>query len=97
MTTNTGSGKKPPSVGEFLFNELRSAIRDVRLKLLDEGWFGRRSASNTQADGFSFDVNPQPDPSEAFYGRRPSFEERWATREPSQEKTAQDRGHDIDR
>jgi hypothetical protein len=84
-------------MGEFWFNELRAAIRDVRHKLLDEGWFGRRSSSNMQADGFTFDFGRERDPGEKADDRRQSFDEQWAVKERSQERGNQEHGLDIDR
>lgn len=95
----SGEGRKrPPSIAEFLFGEIRSAFQDMRQKVLEEGWFGRV-------------VTPAPvievgreSPESIGLGdglgeRRPSFEELWAPRErePNPTEIQKPHGHDLDR
>lgn len=64
------------------------ALADIRSKLIDEGWFGRRGPSTGQNlaqdwGGPSIHDTPSDLP------RGPSFEEAWAVREPA--------SHEMDR
>lgn len=73
-----GSG----GLAEFLFQQFRSAVEDARAKLIDEGWFGRRSNAPGGHDlghewaGPSIHDTPDKAPASS------SFEEQWAPREP---------------
>jgi len=76
-------------VMDFLFGAARDAIADIRGKLIDEGWFGRRSHD---AGGMSLGQQW----SKPTILDRPSFEEQWAVRAPA-ERGADAPGLDIDR
>lgn len=75
-----------------LWGALGDAVADIRNKLIDEGWFGRRIGERTGSglsagwDGPSIHDTPRDLP------RGPSFEEAWAVREPG---ASQGREHDI--
>ncbi|MBI1262765.1 MAG: hypothetical protein GC184_13685 [Rhizobiales bacterium] len=97
---------KPEGIAEYLFNELRYALRDIRQKVVEEGWFGR-IVTPTGETGAS----PEFTKSESLYGddhqpmqatqaeapeRRPSFEERWAVREGPEAPATLEQSHEID-
>lgn len=74
------------------------AVADVRSKLIDEGWFGRRgpSASSPSADlGWELDA-PKPRTMDDLRALQ-SFEDAWATREPPIDKLDPDYDLGIDR
>lgn len=66
-----------------LWEALGDAVADIRSKLIDEGWFGRRAGERPGGgqglgwDGPSIHDTPRDLP------RGPSFEEAWAVREPA--------------
>ncbi|MDQ0462956.1 hypothetical protein QO010_000704 [Caulobacter ginsengisoli] len=70
----------------FLFDELASAIQDVRQKAVEEGWFGR-----------TVTAAPVIDVERGALGHRPSFEEEWAPRQQAGEPQLEQGGHDLDR
>lgn len=75
-----------------VFGTLADAVQDVRSKLIDEGWFGRRGVSpeRTLAQDWGGPTIHQD------LMARPSFEEAWAPRagEPSPVEPG---GLDLDR
>ena len=98
------NGRRPPGIGEFLFNEIRSAFQDVRQKVLEEGWFGRvttpKPVVGLGKDGpEAIGLGNRPTIHEGLGERRPSFEEQWAPRERSREAAdiQKEHGHDLDR
>ena len=98
------NGRKPPGIGEFLFNEIRSAFQDVRQKVLEEGWFGRvttpKPVVGLGKDGpEGIGLGNRPTIHEGLGERRPSFEEQWAPRERSAESREVEKNpsHDLDR
>jgi len=70
----------------FLFDEVRSAIQDVRQKAVEEGWFGRVTTPE-----------PVVRADRTILGDRPSFEEQWAVREPTNGPALEQDGHDLGR
>jgi hypothetical protein len=84
---------RPASLGEFLFAELRSAIQDVRQKLVEEGWFGRVVTPAPVTDAAREQGAPPP---HDWGSDRPTLGELMAQRasspgrEPSREQHAQD-------
>lgn len=64
------------------------AVEDVRSKLIEEGWFGRRTANPSAAQRLGWERDALSDVPDEFFVdraslvRRPSFEEAWRTREP---------------
>ncbi len=73
---------------EFLFGQAAEAVADIRSKLIDEGWFGRRSPAAPSGLGWE---KPEADAPALS-----SFEEQWAAREPG-EPSAPTPDHGIDR
>ena len=75
------------------------AIADVRGKLIDEGWFGRRSPEQSGSSSLGWELDaPKPRTPEESMALL-SFKEAWATREPPTDKLDPDRdlGIGIDR
>lgn len=98
------NGRRPPSIGEFLFNEIRSAFQDIRQKVVEEGWFGRvvtpAPVVEVGKDGpEATGLGNRPTIHEGLGERRPSFEEQWTPRERSPEAAdiQKEHGHDFDR
>ncbi|SRR5579862_2746424 len=88
---------KPQGLGEFLSNEFRQAVQDIRQKVVEQGWFGRVTTpkpvvempfQTVEADLPKRDLNCE---------RRPSFEEMWAVREPAvtPDRASLDIEHDV--
>lgn len=71
---------QPAGILEFLFGEMRSAVQDIRGKLIDEGWFGRRAAPPSQFDASPLGWHREPSGVDAGPPRQ-SFDEAWAPRE----------------
>jgi hypothetical protein len=104
MSGDQSGRNKPPSIGEFLFNEIRSAFQDVRQKVIEEGWFGRvvtpAPVIEVGKEGpEAIGLGNRPTIHEGLGQRRPSFEEQWAPRERSAETAdiQKTHGHDLDR
>ena len=98
------NGRRPPSIGEFLFNEIRSAFQDIRQKVVEEGWFGRvvtpAPVIEVGKDGpDSIGLGNPPTIHEGLGERRPTFEELWAPRERDAQPAdiEKERGIDFDR
>lgn len=98
------SSKRPPTIGEFLFNEVRSAFQDIRQKVVEEGWFGRvttpKPVIGVGKDGpGAIDLSNHPTVHDGLGPQRQSFEELWAPRERAAEpaEIQKERGHDLDR
>lgn len=69
------------------------AIADARRKLIDEGWFGRRSSEPSGSSSLGWELDaPKPRTAEESMALL-SFEEAWATREPPMDKL--DLDHDL--
>jgi hypothetical protein len=83
------------SLGDFLFGVARDAIADMRGKLIDEGWFGRRSHDVGGMDLGWDKPNIHDQPGPIGMGQS-SFEEQWAVRAPS-ERGHEPQGLDLDR
>lgn len=81
--------RRPPSVSDVLFNEMRNATRDVRQKLFEEAWFGRVINVDPVRDHY----RPMPE------SLRPSsFEDVWGkARDADRDADRQDIAHEIDR
>lgn len=91
--------EQPAGILEFLFGEMRSALQDIRGKLLDEGWFGRRAAPPSQFEASSLGWHREPASADAGAPHRASFQEQWAARDPaaSPDIAASEQGIGIDR
>jgi hypothetical protein len=60
-----------PGVGEYLFDEARRAVSDIRHKLFEEAWFGRTMrAEQSQSLSPIYENKEQSGPA--------SFEEAWS-------------------
>lgn len=64
-----------------LWNVLGDAIADVRSKLIDEGWFGRRGVTDARSASTAWDSPTVHDAVGLPAGA--TFEEAWAVREPA--------------
>ncbi|WP_421729378.1 hypothetical protein [Brevundimonas sp.] len=77
-----------------LWGAAGDAIADIRTKLIDEGWFGRRAASGGQNLAQEWGGPSIHDTPGAMAGGS-SFEEAWAVREPTSDgERAQEIGID---
>lgn len=72
--------RAPPSAAEFLFQEARSAVRDIRQKLFEEAWFGR---AVTDARPREFDLSRET-VERAAHDQR--FDEAWGRKGPERER-----------
>ncbi len=104
MSGDNSGRNRPQGIGEFLFNEIRSAFQDIRQKVVEEGWFGRvttpKPVVGLGKDGpEAIGLGKRPTIHEGLGERRPSFEEQWAPRERSKEAAdiQKEHGHDLDR
>ncbi|TAL32258.1 MAG: hypothetical protein EPN98_13995 [Phenylobacterium sp.] len=88
--------KRRFDLGEFLFGQGREAIEDVRAKLIDEAWFGRRSAAPRSPDVALGWVTEHDAEARAHAPDAPrtTFDEQWAPRPPGGDA---DPDHGIDR
>jgi len=100
MGGDRGNRAKPPGLGEFLFNEITSALRDIRQKVVEEGWFGRTvtpthpGKDKSQGGHAVYDIDHHKTEfklelnrtrTSIHMDRRPSFEEQWAPRDRAKE------------
>ncbi len=95
--------RKPEGFAEFLFNELRYALRDIRQKVVEEGWFIRIVTAPDEARGpepaelYGDDLRPAWSAgAEATPERRMSFEERWAVKDGPEAPADIGKEHGID-
>ncbi len=96
MSREAKDQPKPAGLGEFLFNELRQAIQDIRQKVLEQGWFGRVTTPKPVVEmPFETVGDRSTDASSPAQSHRPSFEEQWATREPAK-MTREAPSHEIE-
>lgn len=79
---------------EFLRAGLGDAVSDIRSKLIEEGWFGRRSGAPSGGASLASDWTG-PTVHGAALPPRQSFEEAWAPRKADQEPSPP--GMEIDR
>jgi hypothetical protein len=92
---------KPKGVLDFLFDEFRAGVRDIRQKAVEQGWFGQ-VATAKPVEVHAHMTEPRattelrPEASEAELPRRPSFEEQWAPHEQASEPIPE-RDHEIER
>lgn len=73
------------------------AVDDIRAKLIDEAWFGRRAASPRQFEpqDLGWDgPDTRRSGQEPSFMPRPSFEDMWATREREPAGLEPDRDQD---
>lgn len=90
---------KPQGLGEFLFNELRQGIQDIRQKVVEEGWFGRvvtaKPVVELQRDAPGSDSPAQHDGLSVKPGERElTFDEMWSPTERSREREAEPLEHE---
>jgi hypothetical protein len=82
-------------------NAFRGVVDDIRAKLIDEAWFGRRAAPPGQFDGVDLGWVREPAPniirSADDLAPRPTFEALWAPGEPGREPVAHDQEMDFER
>lgn len=85
-------GERRSGILDFLFGEAQQAVADVRAKLIEEGWFGRRSAPSREPSlGWT-----RPEAPTSGHRER-SFEEQWAVRSPGNDMQPPGADHDHDR
>ena len=107
MSGDAEKRARPPSIGEYLWAELRQAFQDMRQKVIEEGWFGRvvtaapvvemdRALAQERSDFYGDDHQPFKTGPEPSIDHRPSFEEQWAPR-PAQPLGQEHPGIDLDR
>jgi hypothetical protein len=104
MGKDANERAKPQGIGEFLFNEIRSAFQDIRQKVVEEGWFGRvttpKPVVGVGREGpEAIGLGDRATIHEGLGERSPSFEELWAPRERSTDaaEIQKEHGHDLDR
>ncbi len=109
MSGDAEKRTRPPSIGEYLWAELRQAFQDVRQKVIEEGWFGRvvtaapvvevdHALSQERDSLYGDDHQPSKTGPETSIELRPSFEEQWAPVErPAQPLGQEHSGIDLDR
>jgi hypothetical protein len=86
MASDKDKSERVASAGEYLRNEARYGVQDIRQKLFEEAWFGR---AVTPAPVVEMQT-PEPEVSKEPE-RHPKFEDVWG---PSSPSTARDqRGH----
>jgi hypothetical protein len=91
-------GRKPLSVADYLWGELRQAFQDVRQKLVEEGWFGRvvtaapvvEMERDQSPENASRNAPAQPERD------HPSFDEMWAVREHASSPAMPEHGMEIE-
>jgi hypothetical protein len=93
---------RPPGIGEFLFNEIRSAFQDIRQKVLEEGWFGRvvtpaPVVEMDRAPAERSDREPGRELGAHEQERRPTFDELWAPVDRTDPSRDIEQEHGIDR
>ncbi len=109
----SGRDRSQESLADALFGELRGAFRDIRQKLIEEGWFGRVVSAKPVVEvnqaapaepgiqGASrrteFDDALSRAPDEPFEPPK-SFEDLWMPHETEHQRRQRQRGeHDMDR
>jgi hypothetical protein len=108
LEEDAGGRSRPPGIAQYLLNELRQAFRDMRQKVVEEGWFGRvvspepvveveRPLTANRDAFYGSDHHPLSAPGDSIEDRL-SFENLWRARErEAQPEIAPERGQDIDR
>ena len=87
MASNPNRSAQPLGIGEYLFNEARHAVHDVRQKLFEEAWFGRVVTAEPVMDIFKSqerDQRPQA-----------SFNEAWGLNHTRPETPEQQEKHTV--
>jgi hypothetical protein len=74
------------------------AVADIRSKLIDEGWFGRRGPSAAVTPSGWPPLEPEPHHPRLNHelGDFLSFDEAWATREPADGRPERDKELGLD-
>jgi hypothetical protein len=104
LEEDAGGRSRPPGIGQYLLNELRQAFRDIRQKVVEEGWFGRvvspepvveveRPLTADRDAFYGSDHHPLSAPGDSIE-RRPTFDELWKPRERDAERPVE---HGLDR
>jgi hypothetical protein len=78
MASDRDEPKRVASAGEYLLNEARYGVQDIRQKLFEEAWFGQvvTPAPVIEARLPEKEVASEP---ERTPERRPKFEDVWGT------------------
>jgi hypothetical protein len=83
------AGRTPLSAADYLFNEARHAVHDIRQKLFEEAWFGRVVTAEPVMEVFK---------SRDASASRDTFEEAWGRgRRPEHEHERPSHEQEIDR
>jgi len=83
---------RPPGVAEYLFNEARHAVHDIRQKLFEEAWFGRVVTAEPVMEVFRYREREERS--------HPAFEEAWGLHRHGPESLDQEKNQpspEIDR
>jgi hypothetical protein len=83
-------------MADFLFNEWRQAIQDIRQKVVEQGWFGRVTTPKPVVE-MPFQTIETNSPTDPAQERRPSFEEQWAPKDRTEAPRDRAPEHDIER
>jgi hypothetical protein len=84
------AGRTPLSTADYLFNEARHAVHDIRQKLFEEAWFGRVVTAEPVMEVFKG--------RDASTSTRDFFEEAWGRgRRPEHEQERPQHEQEIDR
>jgi hypothetical protein len=86
---------RPESFAEFITNEARYAIRDIRQKLFEEAWFGRAVTDTRAMDHKTQTLFSQSH--ETLSDTRIKFEVLWGSRRPEADDKTIDPDKKIDR
>lgn len=90
------NAERGDGIADRLVAGLGDAVADIRTKLLDEAWFGRRTTSPGEASSLGWEQPPTVRAAADTMPRR-SFEETWATRVPDQGRDVADTEQEFER
>jgi hypothetical protein len=81
---------------QFLFDQAKDAVGDVRSKLIDEAWFGRPAYSPSRLDhpGLGWDL-PESQGAEMRSQQGP-FESRWSGRDSDRVRDSPEHAPELD-
>lgn len=93
MASDRDEPKRVASAGDYLLNEARFGVQDIRQKLFEEAWFGRALTPTTGVES----PTPTPEPpreTERTPEHRPKFEDVWGTSSGRPEHDEHAKGRD---
>lgn len=80
---------------QFLFDQAKDAVGDIRTKLIDEAWFGRPASSPRNHDHPSLGWEV-PEGREADDHRKDPFADRWSAQDQQRAKAEPERAQELD-